>query len=118
MKNTRVSYQKTFPLESFSNERIGLEFDIDDNESIEEAFDIAKQMVNQEHQKNNAIRQAQKEQATTTQIGKNETPLESFKRQVDQCKSITELNGFDYFVTGRGREEHRKYLETAKLKYK
>ena len=118
MKNLRISYQKTFPLESFSNERIGVEFDVEDNASIEEAFDIAKQMVNQEHQKNNAIRQAQKEQATTTQIGKNETPLESFKRQVDQCKSLTELNQWDLFVSPKGKEEYKKYLETAKLKYK
>ncbi|OYZ51390.1 MAG: hypothetical protein B7Y11_13730 [Sphingobacteriia bacterium 24-36-13] len=118
MKNTRISYQKTFPLESFSNERIGIEFDVEDNASIEEAFDIAKQMVNQEHQKNNEERQKQKEQSSATQIGKNETPIESFKRQVDQCKSLTELNGWDLFVSGKGKEEYKKYLETAKLKYK
>lgn len=118
MKNTRISYQKTFPLESFSNERIGIEFDVDDNASIEEAFDIAKQMVNQEHQKNNEERQKQKEQSSTTQIGKNETPIESFKRQVDQCKSLTELNAWNLFASGKGKEEYKKYLETAKLKYK
>ncbi len=124
MKNLRISYQKTFPLESFSNERIGIEFDVEDNASIEEAFDIAKQMVNQEHQKNNEQRQKQKEQfgkdqlIPTQVIGKNETPIESFKRQVDQCKSLTELNGWDLFVSGKGKEEYKKYLETAKLKYK
>lgn len=118
MKNLRISYQKTFPLESFSNERIGVEFDVEDNASVEQAFDLAKQMVNGEHQKNNAIRQAQKDQATTTQIGKNETPLESFKRQVDQCKSLAELNQWDLFVSPKGKEEYKKYLETAKLKYK
>lgn len=118
MKNIRIIYQRTFPLESFSNEKIGIEFDVEDNESIEEAFDIAKQILNQEHQKNNEERQKQKEQATTTQIGKNETPIDGFKRQVDQCKSLAELNQWDLFVSPKGKEEYKKYLETAKLKYK
>ena len=118
MKNIRIIYQRTFPLESFSNERIGIEFDVEDNASIEEAFDIAKQMVNQEHQKNNEERQKQKEQSSTTQIGKNETPIDAFKRQVDQCKSLAELNQWDLFVSPKGKEEYKKYLETAKLKYK
>jgi hypothetical protein len=51
-------------------------------------------------------------------IGKNETPIESFKRQVDQCKSLNELNAWNLFASGKGKEEYKKYLETAKLKYK
>jgi hypothetical protein len=53
MKPTIVSYQKTFPLAAYSNEKIGVEISIDDTDNPEIALAEAKRIVEKFHKDNN-----------------------------------------------------------------
>ena len=45
MKPSRVSYKKIFPIGSYQNESIGIEMDLDDTDSPDEAFEECKRLV-------------------------------------------------------------------------
>lgn len=53
MKVTSVYYQRTFPLERFINEHIGVTVTVDEGEDPKEALKIAKKWVEREHIKGN-----------------------------------------------------------------
>lgn len=53
MKITTVNYQKVFPLGQYINERIGVEIQVDPDESEVEALREAKRIVEQFHKDNN-----------------------------------------------------------------
>lgn len=53
MKITTVNYQKVFPLGQYINERIGVEIQVDPDESEIEALREAKRIVEQFHKDNN-----------------------------------------------------------------
>jgi hypothetical protein len=46
MKIRTISYQKVFPLASYVNEKIGIEIELDEHDDWNEAFDDAKELVN------------------------------------------------------------------------
>lgn len=49
MKVNIVTYQKVFPLSPYVNEKIGIEIQVDEGESPEDAFIVAKQFVEDWH---------------------------------------------------------------------
>lgn len=53
MKITSVNYQKVFPLGQYINERIGVEIQVDPDESEVDALREAKRIVEQFHKDNN-----------------------------------------------------------------
>lgn len=53
MKITTVNYQKVFPLGQYINERIGVEIQVDPDESEVDALREAKRIVEQFHKDNN-----------------------------------------------------------------
>lgn len=46
MKVTSISYQKTFPLGPYLNERVGIEIEVEEGDALEEVFLFAKNQVN------------------------------------------------------------------------
>jgi hypothetical protein len=53
MKVDRISYKKIFPIQSYVNETIGVEIQLDDTDDWEESFSLAKRMVEKFHKDNN-----------------------------------------------------------------
>ena len=53
MRLDRISYKKIFPIGSYINETIGVEFQIDETDDWEETFVFAKEMVEKLHKENN-----------------------------------------------------------------
>ena len=45
MKATKVNYEKTFNLGNYQNEVIGIEIEIEENETAQQAFEMAKRFV-------------------------------------------------------------------------
>lgn len=83
MKITTVNYQKVFPLGQYINERIGVEIQVDPDESEVEALRQAKRIVEQFHKDNNP-------QLYT------ETPSNSLHWDVLSIQQITKTENSDY----------------------
>lgn len=49
MKATKVNYEKTFNLGNYQNEVIGIEIEIEENETAQQAFEMAKRFVEYMH---------------------------------------------------------------------
>jgi len=135
----KITYRSVMPLAAYGiNDHIEISLHLNEGDNAMEAFKTADQLATEFFKEkyptlkrptgitanySNPISEMKEYNSLdTTQltqvIGKNETPIDSFKRQVDQCKSLTELNAWNLFASGKGKEEYKKYLETAKLKYK
>lgn len=53
MKPKSISYSKTIPTGQYQNEKVGIEFDLDDTDNPEEALSKAKALVEKWHRENN-----------------------------------------------------------------
>ena len=53
MKPTKISYGRTIPLGSFNSERLEVEVEIEKDETPEQAFAYAKQIIEKTHRENN-----------------------------------------------------------------
>lgn len=53
MKIERITYQKTFPLAPYVNEKIGVEIELSEGDKAEDTLDLAKTIVEGWHKENN-----------------------------------------------------------------
>jgi hypothetical protein len=99
----RISYQKVFPLGMYINERIGVEIQLDKEDSPEYALSKAKEMVESFHKENNkglhievnsdAI-PIQKPEPEETRIG-------LLIQDIESCKDIKTLESYKFLVKGK-----------------
>lgn len=81
MKPKSISYSKTIPTGQYQNEKIGIEFDLDDTDNPEEALSRAKALVEKWHRENNP----QLYQDTETSGG---LPLPADYMQINNIKMV------------------------------
>lgn len=110
MKAKSISYQQTNPTGNFANERIGIEIELSEGDTPEEAFAYAKEMVEKIHRENNPQLYGAQHKETIPIIEKSEysnvsdmydavvkplTPAEKKQAQIQstiqQIKDITDL---------------------------
>lgn len=115
MKFTKVTYSKLYPLQQFSNEKIGVELEIQEGESPLAALEEAKKLVEEFYQQNIKL----EEQKQVTNI-KEELP-KSQKGVIEQilgCKTEKELSEWEIYVNSKNGEPLKGIYEQRKMQLK
>ena len=100
----KVSYQKTFPLAAYSNERVGVEIELGVSDSPAAALITAKNFVENFHKENNPPQEEYRGTSITevVQVDKVEklTVVESTIREMNNCTSLAVLKTFEKLASG------------------
>jgi hypothetical protein len=116
MKFTKVTYSRLFPLQQFSNERIEVEIQLDDHESEVAAFELAKKTVMQFHEQ--SVEEEEEKRVVDIKSEKSISAYESIVKKIDAETTIEGLNSWDIFVSAKGKENLKSYLEERKKQFK
>ena len=110
MKLSQISYQRVYPLGSYSTERIGLEATLDEGENPQTALEHLKTMVEELHQE--TLKSLPTDDFRGTHVRSVvEEPIdkiESWKTVISMCTSITALERFKPQVD---REQNQELTE-------
>jgi hypothetical protein len=126
MKITTINYQKLFPIGAYMNERMGVEIQVGEGESAEEALKMAKWMVEKFHIDNNPHLYEGGNTSTIYKylgtdkkdVGESvaETPEEkisSLASSLAFCKTVDELKSYRLVVYSKqGTPELQTLYET------
>lgn len=94
MKIERITFQETFPTGNFSNNKLGIEIQLDDTDSPQQAYQTAKQIVNDAFVAlNPQIQWNEQEQDQSVAEAQKIINLEHerIEIRIDNAKSIDEL---------------------------
>jgi len=119
MKFTKVTYSRLFPLQQFSNERIEVELQVEEGESVIAAFDLAKETIMQFHEK--SVKQEEEKLVVDISGGVKTTRgsfTESIKKDIDKQTTLEGLNTFNLLVNNTKNQELISYLEQRKKQFK
>jgi len=107
MKLSQISYQRVYPLGSYSTERIGLEATLDEGENPETALSHLKILVEELHQE--TLKSLPTDDFRGTHVRNVvEEPIdkiESWKTVISMCTSITALERFKPQVDRENNQE-------------
>jgi len=107
MKLSQISYQRVYPLGSYSTERIGLEATLDEGENPQTALEHLKTMVEELHQE--TLKSLPTDDFRGTHVRSVvEEPIdkiESWKTVISMCTSITALERFKPQVDRENNED-------------
>jgi uncharacterized protein YfaT (DUF1175 family) len=84
MKTKTVTYQKVFNLGDYSNEKIGVDLEIEEGDSVQDAVNKARDFVENQHQLN------KKKGNYLQACSIIESPQDYTGRQIDQAKEVKE----------------------------
>jgi hypothetical protein len=116
MKFTKVTYSRLFPLHQYSNERIEVEIQVDDHESEITALELAKKTVMQFHEQ---LVKEEEKLVVDIQIGNNTTlAIQNARKAIEKETTLEGLNSWNVFVSGKGYESLKPYLEERKKQFK
>ncbi|HRP33529.1 MAG TPA: hypothetical protein PKV73_16650 [Agriterribacter sp.] len=122
MKPDRIIYNKLFPLGQFTNEKIGVEIQLDDGDSPEKALELAKTMVEKFHRENNAglYLEVNPEYTTTPLTGSATVQnsidykvIERLEKLIDDAKDISELDMYYGDIVKHGMLEEYQTKKQA-----
>lgn len=107
MKLSQISYQRVYPLGSYSTERIGLEATLDEGENPETALSHLKILVEELHQE--TLKSLPTDDFRGTHVRNVvEEPvdkIQSWKTVISMCTSITALERFKPQVDRENNQE-------------
>jgi hypothetical protein len=116
MKFTKITYSRLFPLQQFSNERIEVEIQVDDHESEITALELAKKTVMQFHEQ--SVKEEEESKVVDIQIGNNTTlAIQNARKAIEKETTLEGLNSWNVFVSGKGYESLKPYLEERKKQF-
>lgn len=109
MKIRTISYQKMFPLAPYINERLGIEIELDDTDKVENAYQLAKELVEAHktpiQSQNETVLSpvSTQEYKSTTPIlkppvNKRENQIEDLKRDIGTCADEKVLETYNFFL--------------------
>jgi hypothetical protein len=110
MKISEITYNRTFNLGNFNSERIGVRIEINEGESVTQALEAAKQLVEETHKNNypNLVVEPIIEQTLT-----KEQITEGNLKAINDCTTLQELESYK-LLTKQGKQEFNAY--NTKLK--
>jgi hypothetical protein len=116
----RISYQKVFPLGMYINERIGVEMQLDKEDSPEYALSKAKEMVEGFHKESNPglIVEINLDALQTKKVEPEETRIGLLIQDIESCKDIKTLESYKFLVKGKPdflAAYHRRHRELQAL---
>lgn len=103
MPITTVTYQKTYPIGPFLNEKIGIEISLGENQDAKEALSEAKKLADQFHQEANphlynGSQQPEPEVLPTVQVERKQSQLEN---DIRSCTEIKVLEAYKLLVSNK-----------------
>lgn len=110
MKIVAVNYQKVFPLGQYINERIGVEIQVDPDESEVDALREAKRIVEQFHKDNNPQLYTEtpihreKEDLFAVAIQSPKNQPHSTIEAINSCTTLKVLQEFDLIVQNMSKK--------------
>jgi Tfp pilus assembly protein PilO len=121
MHISKVSYQKTFNLGSYTSEKIGVELDINEGEDAKLALDKARKLVQEYHIENNKglyVRGEMDEMLPEVQKQKPEkTAIESLIEDINTCTEIKVLESYRLIAKSKPELQTAYDNHLKKLKY-
>lgn len=117
MTLTNISYQRVYPLGSYSTERIGLEATLDEGENPQTALEHLKTMVEELHQETLKSLPTDDFRGTHVRdvVEEPVDKIQSWKTVISMCTSITALERFKPQVD---RENNQELTEAYNNKLK
>lgn len=106
MKITSIKYEQLLPTGNFLNARYGIEISISEDNEIDRAFELAKQIATDTHKKqfpamykdNKPIYQGE-EQLPDIQQPKKLTGIDHWINEINKCTSIEKPDGIESMRT-------------------
>ena len=105
MKMSEITYNRTFNLGNFNSERIGVRIEINEGESVTQALEAAKQLVEETHKNNypNLVVEPIIEQTLT-----KEQITEGNLKAINDCTTLAELLSYK-LLASKGKQEFDAY---------
>ncbi len=118
MTPTTISYQRVFPLGSYSTERIGLEATLDKGENPETALSNLKTMVEELHQETLKSLPTDDFRVTTVRDVVEEEPMEKIKGMITVINLCSTTTALERFKPQVDRENNTELTEAYNNKLK
>jgi len=95
MQIERISYQKTFNLGSYQSQRIGVDIILNPEDSADEAFAQARELVEKYHSETAPVMIADNPPEQVQQISNGKlTPEQNLIQQIESCQELKVLESY------------------------